>query len=85
MKPHDYVVSVAHGDDLVLLNPMTEKYFSLNSTGRIIWSALQDRETLDSIVDQLAKQFPTIPRSALREDVDKLTRSLLEHSLVKEV
>jgi hypothetical protein len=81
LVPHLYVVSVAHGDDMVLLNAVSGQYYSLNPTGRIIWSALQDQEDFEQIALRLAAEYEQ-QLDMVRGDVTELIQALVKADLV---
>ena len=76
----DNVLSRTVGDELVLVDLDRELYFSLNTTGAEILSALQERTDLDEIVAKLAAHGAT-PEQA-RDDVDQLIRQLVSVGLL---
>jgi hypothetical protein len=66
----------------VLLHLDTKFYFTLNSTGVVVWKALAERaENVDVIAERLAAEFRVTPDIA-RRDVAAVIDSLLADELV---
>ncbi len=75
------IVATDLDDELVLLDPATQKIFSLNATGRAIWQALPaDRRTL---TNHLVKRFKVSDAQA-ETDVQQLLTTLLLADLIRE-
>lgn len=56
-RPHPAVVSTEVEDALVLLHLDTKRYFTLNSTGAVIWKQLTQGKTESDIVAALAEEY----------------------------
>jgi hypothetical protein len=61
-----------------LLHVASGRYFGLNSTGVIVWRAL---EAGADPVEAVASNYPDVPRSQLRSDVDALLKRLTDAGL----
>jgi hypothetical protein len=79
--PH--VISVDHGDRTVLLNAESEEYFSLNSTGRAVWSLLCDGTTRTEIVHTLVSRF-TGDAEQISADVNALLEKMFCRGLISQ-
>ena len=59
----------AHEDGIVILHTGKGRVFSSNKTGALIWRGIEQRRSLDGIVDELSSEFqitgPTARRHAL--------------------
>lgn len=64
-------------DESVLLNLNDESYYSLNTTGTMIWNLLQSCSTLKDTFYEFQKQFEIEPAKAAA-DFDQLMKQLLE-------
>lgn len=64
-------------DESVLLNLNDESYYSLNSTGTMIWNLLQSCSTLKDAFYEFQKQFE-IETAKAAADFDQLMKQLLE-------
>ncbi len=68
----------------VVLHLDTKNYYRLNETGQVIWRALQDQSTPESIAKRLEREFEVSYEAAL-EDVNRLIQELdRENLLVKQ-
>jgi hypothetical protein len=81
LSPAEQVVSARHGDDTVLLNAATGRYYTLNQTGSRIWEWLCEGVSADAIVDRLHEMFGVTVEMA-RADVDALIQECLAAALV---
>ncbi len=61
----------------------TDDLFSLNETGRAVWSRLDGRTTLGQVVDALAAEY-TAPREEIEADVRGLMLELVGRKIVEE-
>jgi hypothetical protein len=81
LEPDSCVVSTTHGDETVLLNAATGRYFSLNSAGGEVWTAVCDHSRLADVVALLQSKYsPAADR--IETDVLSLATRLLAESLV---
>ena len=69
-------------DDLVLVDLRRGEYFSLNETGRAIWSALPTVEHFDDLVSGLLDEFDGDAVS-IRREVESLLDRLIEAGLLE--
>jgi hypothetical protein len=84
LAPSPYVVSVAHGDTLVLLHPLTGRYFTLNETGSVVWTALCDNEPLAAATSRIRGKY-AVEEYVASTDVIAVARCLLQAELVSMV
>lgn len=69
-------------DGAVLFAPHSETYFGLNAVGVAIWEALPPvSASLDELCARIARQYPDVIESTIREDVVDLLRKLLSDGL----
>ena len=74
MRPSSNVLTRELGEEIVLMDLGSEKYFSLNETGTVVWSLMADGADLDFIAQQLSVRFDIDELKAMADVV-----SLLEH------
>lgn len=67
--------------ELILLDPGTQEMFSLNPSGRLIWSLLES-ESLDTIIARVVERFGVEPARA-RADAETLIEQLRAAGLVE--
>jgi len=83
LTPRSYIVSVKHGDDTVLLNVATGRYYSLNLTGTLIWQWLCESVPPAAMISKLEKLYDLDPAVA-RSSVTQLLRDCAAASLFQE-
>jgi hypothetical protein len=80
MKRNPDVIATDLDDELVLLDPKTQRMFTLNATGRVVWNALGTHD-LGQIAAQLEAQFE-VSREQAHQDVSALLEQLRASGLV---
>jgi hypothetical protein len=75
------VVSCALGDSVTLLDMRSEKYFTLNETGAVVWDRAQSPCTLVDLCDAIAQTY-SIDGQAARADVEALVGRLVDAGLM---
>jgi hypothetical protein len=78
----DDVMSERFGDEVVLLNLKTNRFFSLNRTGARLWELLVSGERLGAIEEQLRREFEVDP-AELAADVQRMLASMQDEQLVR--
>jgi len=76
---------IVHRDlqgELVLLNLNTGIYFGLDSLGTRIWHLLQERQSLQKILDTLLQEFD-VTEAQCREDLFRLIGQMREKGLIE--
>jgi hypothetical protein len=69
------------GEKVVILNLESGRYFSLNSTGSVIWTAIMERLSLDETVARLCLAFD-VDEATGRQDVETLIQEFLDKGMV---
>lgn len=69
------------GDEAMLLDMRTERYFGLNRVGMRIWTMLSDGIGIDEMQTRLLAEFDVAP-DTLSTDIDTLLAQLEERGLV---
>jgi hypothetical protein len=70
------------GDEVVLLNAETGRYFTLDPTGARVWALLARLASVEDACDVLAHEFQA-NAAELREDVDRLVGELIARGLIE--
>jgi hypothetical protein len=81
LKASPNVLSRKMGEDLVLLNLNTNRFFELNRTGARFWELLVDGAELDSIENALAAEFEVTP-SELSAEVASIVEAMRAEQLL---
>lgn len=71
-------------DRVVVLHFDSGKYYSLNTTGSLIWKGLLDNLTLAEIVDQICLAF-NIERQAAEKDTEQMINEFVSKKFIKQV
>ena len=79
--PSGVLVSKA-GEESVLLNLDSERYFGLDPVGTRMWEVLGANGTVESAYDALLAEFDVDPEQ-LRRDLYELIEKLREHGLIE--
>ena len=68
--------------EMVLLDMESENYFGLDEVGTAIWQAMQDKETLQAVLEVLLDQYE-VEAEMLENDLVDFVGKLVESGLVK--
>lgn len=77
----DDVLAQEVGDEVVLLDLASERYFGLDPVGTRIWELLKERPDLASVLSSLREEFEA-PADRIEADLLSLIGALLEAGLV---
>ena len=77
----DDVLHRSLGDELVLLNIDSGRYFGLDSVGASMWHALDKADTMESACQALLAEFD-VDEEELRSDLKRLVGDLSSHGLL---
>jgi hypothetical protein len=69
------------GDDVVVVDLHTERYYGLDGVGADLWRLLVSGHPIPAAVDQLGRRYD-VDTEVLREDVDGLVATLLDRGLL---
>ncbi len=67
--------------EMVLLDMNSENYFGLDEVGTAIWQAMQEKETLQEVLDVLLEQYE-VESDVLEKDLANFVNKLVESELV---
>jgi len=68
--------------EMVLLDMNSENYFGLDAVGTDIWQAIQEKETLQAVLEVLLEQYD-VEEEVLKRDLLAFVGKLEESGLVK--
>jgi hypothetical protein len=74
-------VSTSIPSETVVLDPVSDKYFSLEGVGPRIWELLQQTTTLAQIVETILSEYE-VDEATCERDVRALVEELVESGLV---
>jgi hypothetical protein len=69
------------GEDMVILNPASGRYFGLNDVGALIWDGLAEDTSVENLVDAIVDVYD-VDREQATVDVHDLLEQLAERSLL---
>jgi Coenzyme PQQ synthesis protein D (PqqD) len=67
-------------DEAVLLHVPSGTYYGLSTTGILLWEAIQNKQPLLSVVDQILAEYEA-DRSQVLDDLQVLLQNLLDNGL----
>ncbi|NTV81974.1 MAG: PqqD family protein [Candidatus Aminicenantes bacterium] len=84
----DVVVREIEGEIVIVplvagIGDLEDELFTLNATGRAIWSRIDGRRTLAAVVRELADEY-SAPHGIIQEDVVGLLQELLDRRMIVE-
>lgn len=77
------IESVEASEETVILDERSELYLATNSTGSVLWAALKDGTTQDTLAELLVQRFG-IGRNQANQDVQAFIDQLKELDLIDE-
>lgn len=78
----DDVISERFGEEVVLLNLKTNRFFALNKTGARLWELLASGEQLDEIEKKLHREFD-VDEAELTANVQRMLKAMERERLVR--
>ena len=87
--PSDKIVAREIEGELVIvplvsgIGDMEDELFTLNETGKAMWSKMDGKNNLAKIVDELAKEYES-PREEIKNDVLGLAKELIKRGMLAE-
>ena len=76
----DSVVFCEVESGVALLDTENNRYFSLNSTGAVIWTSISEAKSMSELCEQLAARFE-VSVETCRPDVERIVASLVKAGL----
>ncbi len=71
-------------DEAVLLHVPSGTYYGLNTTGILLWEAVQNKQPLLSVVDSILSEYE-VERSQVLNDLQTLLQDLLNSGLLVKI
>ena len=65
----------------ILFHLAKEHYYGLNAAGARIWHALQETSDMETIVTQIAQEYPEVEETTIRQDLTDLVEQLQQAEL----
>jgi len=70
------------GDEVMLYDPEKDNIHVLNNTACSIWNLCDGQHTIDEILTNMKKEFPDVPQSELKEDIENTVEELKKKQLL---
>ncbi|SFC92080.1 PqqD family protein [Tropicimonas isoalkanivorans] len=70
------------GEEMVILDLNSDRYFGLNRSGAFIWSLFADGSTVGAIISTVAAEFD-VAQADVRSDLEALVSELRERGLIE--
>lgn len=80
--PHEVQTTTDESGRMVAMNTRTGEWHTLNETGGLVFRELRRSGDLELALSALTHEFPSIPVSEMRIDVDHLVSALLTRGLL---
>ena len=64
------------------IGDMDDEIFSLNETGKAIWSKLDGQNSLKAVIDSLSNEFD-VPKKEIQQDVVGLINELVKRQMLE--
>ena len=81
LKPNPNVISRRLGDDIVLFNLDSDRFYELNGTAARFWELLQQVQDVDEIRKQLHEEF-SVDAEQLKGEASALIESMRQENLI---
>lgn len=81
LRANPQQTSVTNAGEAIILDPVANRYYSLDGVGEVIWGLLQRPVRIDDLVAAVTDAFDVSPDEA-RKDVRDLVGDLLAAGLV---
>lgn len=78
----DEVIFRVLGDEAVILNLATSKYFGLNSVGTRLWQLIAEHGSVERVIEASLAEYEVEERQ-LRHDLADLIQRLMQRGLVQ--
>lgn len=82
-KPFDHIVFTDFdGEEGILVDLNTKKYYQLNETAMLIWKSLEVEMATDEIAARLVASYEVTPEDAV-QNVEQLLKELASYKLIE--
>ena len=68
-------------DETIILDAITQEYFSLNEIGKVIWSLLSQNKNLEEIKAQMLEMYE-VPEEQLEKDLLNFLQAMAKKGLI---
>ena len=69
-------------DETIILDSVTQEYFSINEIGKVIWSLIEEKKNLEEIKAEMLDMYE-VPQEQLEKDLLNFLQTLEQKGLIK--
>ena len=69
-------------DEAIVLDMKSGNYFSLNQSGAMVWTLIEEGETVEGVIDRICEEYPLDARETITEGVRALIDRLTKEGLI---
>ena len=69
-------------DETIILDSVTQEYFSINEIGKVIWSLLEEKKNLEEIKAEMLDMYE-VPQEQIEKDLLNFIQALEQKGLIK--
>ena len=69
-------------EETIILDSETQEYFSINEIGKVIWSLLEEKKSLEEIKAEMLDMYE-VPQEQLEKDLLNFLQALEQKGLIK--
>ena len=69
-------------EETIILDSVTQEYFSINEIGKVIWSLLEEKKNLEEIKAEMLDMYE-VPEEQIEKDLLNFIQALEQKGLIK--
>ena len=69
-------------EETIILDSVTQEYFSINEIGKVFWSLIEEKKNLEEIKAEMLDMYE-VPQEQLEKDVLNFLQALEQKGLIK--
>jgi hypothetical protein len=69
-------------DETIILDSVTQEYFSINEIGKVIWSLIEEKKNLEEIKAEMLDMYE-VPEEQIEKDLLNFIQALEQKGLIK--
>ena len=69
-------------DETIILDSVTQEYFSINEIGKVIWSLIEEKKNLEEIKAEMLDMYE-VPEEQIEKDLLNFIQALEQKRLIK--
>lgn len=69
-------------EETIILDSVTQEYFSINEIGKVIWSLIEEKKNLEEIKAEMLDMYE-VPQEQIEKDLLNFIQALEQKGLIK--